>query len=84
MKMYGRVKHYIEMSGQRHAPGSLKQRAPGTQWKGGRVGSRAGLDMEVKTNPCTYRVPNLGCSAYSQVTILTELSQLLMESNDKD
>jgi hypothetical protein len=55
MKAYGGVDisiqmsrpwHWLEMSGQLHAPATLRprERAPGTHWIGGWVGPRAGLD----------------------------------------
>jgi len=40
----------MEVSGQLHAPAALPQRAPGSHWIGGWVGSRAGLDTVNKTD----------------------------------
>jgi hypothetical protein len=47
----------MEVSNQLHDPGGFtpRERAPGTQWIGGWVGPRAGLDTVVKSNipsPC--------------------------------
>jgi hypothetical protein len=45
MKTYGSPRHYLEVSGQLHAPAALPPgNSPGTHFIGGRVDPRAGLD----------------------------------------
>jgi hypothetical protein len=47
---HSRPRHYMGVSGQRHAPAALYPRGtdPGTHCTGGWVGPRAGLDTEVR------------------------------------
>jgi len=43
---------YMEVSGQHHAPAALiSGKYPGTQWTGGRVGPKTGLDVLEKRQP---------------------------------
>jgi hypothetical protein len=49
------------------------ERAPGTHWIGGWVGSRAGLDAAEKRNAYDCRESEPGRPARSLITILTEL-----------
>jgi hypothetical protein len=58
-------------------------RAPGTHWIGGWMGSRAGLDAVTKReNPCPARESNPDRPSRSVVTILTELSRLSDMNNE--
>jgi len=52
------------------------ERAPGTHWIGGWVGSGV-WKWRRKKPPCPYREPNPGLSACTLVTIMAELPILL-------
>jgi hypothetical protein len=57
------------VSGQRHAPAALypRERNPGTHWTGGWVGSKAGLDTEVRGKiSCLCQGSTLGHPVRSQ------------------
>ena len=74
MKPYGEAevclyslltRRYMEVSGQHHAPAALTSgKYPGTQWPGGRVGPKIGLDvLEKRQLPFLYWDSNLGPSS---------------------
>jgi hypothetical protein len=55
------------------------ERAPSTQWTGGWLGPRAGLDMVSKgkiPSPSGIELQSSDCPAHSLAAIPTELSQL--------
>jgi len=52
------------------------ERAHRSQWRGGWVGPRVGLDVVAKRkNPCPCKESNPGFPSQSLITILTQLSQ---------
>jgi hypothetical protein len=69
----------MEVSGQLHAPAALSpERIPGTNWIGGWVGPRAGLEAVVERKiPSPIRGLNPVRPARSLVVIPTELPRLL-------
>jgi hypothetical protein len=64
-------RHYMEMSGQLHAPAALPQeRTPGTNWIGGWVGPRAALDAVVKR-----KIPSPGRESNPRTPIVQPIAQ---------
>jgi hypothetical protein len=70
---------WMWVSGQLHAQAALPsgERTSGTNWIGGWLGPRAGLDTVAKTiSSRPYRESNPGRPVRNLVTVLTELRQL--------